>query len=80
MFFSLAGVTENKEYPFLTSPNECEIFLFKKKYFRAVYRACAYWHLFFFKSMVYITILNHQYNNQQDALAVCAQIVNCLYK
>ena len=30
------------------SPNECEKELFKKEYFRAVYRGCAYWHLFFF--------------------------------
>ena len=54
--------------------------LFKKKYFRAVYRAFAYWHLFFFESIIYITIINHRYNSQQDAWAVCAQIVDCLYK
>ena len=76
----LLVVTENKECPFLMSPNECEKYLFKKKYFRAVYRACAYWHLFFFKSIIYITILNHRYNSQQDAWAVCAQIVDFLYK
>ena len=52
----------------------------KKKYFRAVYRACAYWHLFFFKSIIYITILYHRYNIQQYAWAVCAQTVDCLYK
>ena len=54
--------------------------LFKKKCFRAVYRACAYWRHFFFKSIIYITILNHRYNSQKDALAVYAQIVDCLYK
>ena len=54
--------------------------LLKNMYFRAVYRACAYWHLFFFKSVIYITILNHRYNSQQYALDVCAQIVDCLYK
>ena len=54
--------------------------LFKKKYFRAVYRACAYWHLFFFESIIYITIINHRYNSQQDAWVVCAQTVDFLYK
>ena len=76
----LLVVTENKECPFLTSPNKCEIFLFKNKYFRAVYHAYAYWNLFFLKSIIYITILNHRYNSQQDAWAICAQIMNCLYK
>ena len=33
----LLVVTENKECPFLTLPNECDIFLFKKNYFCAVY-------------------------------------------
>ena len=33
----LLVVTENKECPFLTSPNECKKRLFKKTYFRAVY-------------------------------------------
>ena len=76
----LPVLTENKECQFLTSRNECESFLLKKKYFPAVYRACAYWHLFFFKPIIYITILNHRYNIQQYAWAVCAQIVDCLYK
>ena len=76
----LLVVTENKECPFLTSPNEYENKLFKKKYFCAVYLACAYWHIFFLQSIIYITILNHRYNSQQDAWAVCAQIVDCLYK
>ena len=35
---------------------------------------------FLFKSIIYITILNHLYNSEQDAWAVCAQIVDCLYK
>ena len=35
---------------------------------------------FLFLSIIYITILNHQYNIQQDAWAVYDQIVDCLYK
>ena len=57
-----------------------KIYIFKKKSFRAVYRACSYWNLFFFLSIIHITILNHRYNSQQDAWAVCAQILDCLYK
>ena len=49
-------------------------------YFCAVYRAFSYWRIFFFKSIIYINIINHQYNSQEDAWAVCAQIVDCLYK
>ena len=34
--------------PVFDVANGCEKELFKKEYFRAVYRGCAYWHLFFF--------------------------------
>ena len=63
------------------SPNECEKKYYLKRSVFAQYTVLVLTDVIsFFKSIIYITILHHRYNSQKDALAVYAQIVDCLYK